>query len=50
VVVSSSDTNEGLELLMLESERGDSPHPALNDVLRTSSESSTGSEGYEDCP
>jgi hypothetical protein len=44
VVVSSSDTNEGLELLMLESERGDSPHPTLNDVLRTSSESSTSSE------
>jgi hypothetical protein len=48
VVVSSSDTDEALEFLMLESERGDSPCPALNDMQMTLSESSTGSEWFKD--
>jgi hypothetical protein len=48
VAISSSDTDEALEFLMLESERGNSPRPSLNDMRRTSSESSMGSEWFED--
>jgi hypothetical protein len=48
--VSSSDTDEALELLTLESCRDYSPRSALNDAHVASSESSTGSEWFKDWP
>jgi hypothetical protein len=50
VNVSSSDTDEALELLRLVSGCNDSPRPTLNDAWVTSSESSTSSDWFEDWP
>jgi hypothetical protein len=50
VAVSSSDTNEALKFLMLELECSDSPRPVQTNVQGTSSESSMGSEWFEDWP
>jgi hypothetical protein len=50
VDVSSSDTNEALELLTLGSGHNDSPRLAPNDARVTSSESNTGREWFEDLP
>jgi hypothetical protein len=44
VTASLSDADEALKFLALESDHSDSPHPALNDVWGTSSESNVGSE------
>jgi hypothetical protein len=50
VVVSSSDTDEALEFLTIESNHDDLLHFVRNDTRMTSSESSIGSQWFEDWP